>query len=204
MTNEEVWATGDEAELVRRNEGLLYRQAAKWARLGRLVGMGVEELLQEARVACVRAARAYDPAKAKFSTWCARYAFNACSHAVAVAGLKNSAGRRRIVAALNGEAPDAAALAAVGAASPAPLVEWLVSDAPSAEALLGDAEERAELLAAMAELPPRERRVLVERFWEGRTLVEVGAGLGVSRERARQLEQRAKARLRSRLEELRT
>jgi RNA polymerase primary sigma factor len=58
-----------------------------------------------------------------------------------------------------------------------------------------------ELLAALAKLQPRQRRVVVERFGldgvRPRTLEEVGANLGITRERVRQLEARA-------LDELRT
>jgi RNA polymerase primary sigma factor len=52
-----------------------------------------------------------------------------------------------------------------------------------------DTDDRAELLqAALAKLPERERGVLHARFFEDKTLVEIGEQLGVSRERARQIE----------------
>jgi RNA polymerase primary sigma factor len=58
-----------------------------------------------------------------------------------------------------------------------------------------------ELLAALAKLQPRQRRVVVERFGldgvRPRTLEEVGANLGITRERVRQLEARALRELRT-------
>lgn len=69
------------------------------------------------------------------------------------------------------------------------------SDAPSAEEVLGDLEEDARRRIALAEvvaaLPPRLRKIIRARFpahGESKTLAEIGAKLGVSRERARQLE----------------
>jgi RNA polymerase primary sigma factor len=58
-----------------------------------------------------------------------------------------------------------------------------------------------ELAAALAKLNPRMRRVLALRFGldgeKPQTLEEVGAGLGITRERVRQLESRALRELRS-------
>ena len=63
-----------------------------------------------------------------------------------------------------------------------------------------------ELSRALAHLPPRLRELLVLRFGlDGRpplTLEEVGAEIGVTRERVRQLEARALRELRARAPEL--
>ncbi len=64
--------------------------------------------------------------------------------------------------------------------------------------------ERERLLRLMSQLPGREEKILKIRygFQDGRmhTLAEVGALLGVSRERVRQVEKRALARLRKSME----
>jgi len=82
------------------------------------------------------------------------------------------------------------------------LMETLVDDSPSPEALAAQRQEtayRRDLLRqALAELPDRERKILAERQLseEPKTLEELGPDFGVSRERVRQLEARALEKLR--------
>jgi RNA polymerase sigma-32 factor len=75
---------------------------------------------------------------------------------------------------------------------------------PEDEACLADdrAHLRAALEAVVAELSPRERRIVRQRWLtdEPETLEQLGAAFGVSKERVRQLEERAKKRMRERLE----
>jgi len=84
----------------------------------------------------------------------------------------------------------------------------LAVDAPSPEEEACLADERAQIQAALAqvvsELSPRERRIVDERWLtdEPPTLEQLGVSFGVSKERVRQLEERAKKRMRARLEEL--
>jgi RNA polymerase sigma-32 factor len=70
---------------------------------------------------------------------------------------------------------------------------------PEAEALAADeARHRARRLAeALAALPERDRRIIARRHLseEPPLLRELGRGLGVSKERVRQLEKRALERL---------
>lgn len=71
---------------------------------------------------------------------------------------------------------------------------------PVYEALsIPDADRRDEMEVAMRCLRQREREVLKLRFWEGLTLLETGARLGVTRERIRQIEARALEKLRAHL-----
>jgi RNA polymerase sigma-32 factor len=80
------------------------------------------------------------------------------------------------------------------------------SRSPEDEACLAD--ERRQLRAALhkvvAELSPRERRIVRQRWLtdEPKTLEQLGVAFGVSKERVRQLEERAKKRMRARLEEI--
>jgi RNA polymerase sigma-32 factor len=69
-------------------------------------------------------------------------------------------------------------------------------------------DERTQLTAALRkavdELSPRERRIVNQRWLteDPKTLEQLGADFGVSKERVRQLEERAKKRMRARVEEL--
>ncbi len=80
-----------------------------------------------------------------------------------------------------------------GESSVADLIEDTSSSAPEQET--SDRLRAKELQAALRRLQPRQQRVLVERFGlDGqppKTLEEVGASLGITRERVRQLETRA-------------
>ena len=90
----------------------------------------------------------------------------------------------------------------------AEFLETLVDEAPGPEALAAAGEEKAfrqDLLArALETLPDRERHILTERQLKDRpmTLEELGAMYGISRERVRQLEVRAFARLKKSVEKL--
>jgi RNA polymerase sigma-32 factor len=87
-------------------------------------------------------------------------------------------------------------------------LERLAGRDPSAEDALGDAEERARLRGALREavagLSAREQDIIKKRLLsdEPATLEQLGDAWGVSRERVRQIEERAKERMRARLAEL--
>ncbi len=91
------------------------------------------------------------------------------------------------------------------------ILDTLESDAPSQEETVGNSQSRdiikENLSAALTELDPRERFIVEVRMMadsdEALSLAEIGRRLGVSRERARQLEARAKRKLRERLAPLR-
>jgi RNA polymerase sigma-32 factor len=80
-------------------------------------------------------------------------------------------------------------------------VETIEDDAPETEAtVLGrmeTAQRRRALYQAVAALPPRERRIVAARHLadEPATLSELGSEMGISKERVRQLEERALGRL---------
>lgn len=87
------------------------------------------------------------------------------------------------------------------------MLDTLESDAPSQEDTVANTQSRdlikANLRAALTELDPRERFIVEVRMMadndDALSLAEIGRRLGVSRERARQLEARAKRKLRERL-----
>jgi RNA polymerase sigma-32 factor len=80
------------------------------------------------------------------------------------------------------------------------------SRSPEDEACLADERQqlRDALLKVVEELSPRERRIVRQRWLtdEPQTLEQLGVAFGVSKERVRQLEERAKKRMRARLEEI--
>jgi RNA polymerase primary sigma factor len=86
-----------------------------------------------------------------------------------------------------------------GDSSVADLIPDLNADQPEVET--ADRARSSELLDALERLQPRQRRVVIERFGldgaRPRTLEEVGANLGITRERVRQLEARALRELRA-------
>ena len=75
--------------------------------------------------------------------------------------------------------------------------DWLVDETPNQEARLGDSQElgqRKHMLAqALKGLSDRERHIIVERRLvdEPKTLEDLSAKYGISRERVRQIEVRA-------------
>lgn len=89
------------------------------------------------------------------------------------------------------------------------LVDRLPIARPSPEEDASAAERRVQARAAVGEalreLNDRERMIVRERLMsdDPRTLQELGAQLGVSKERVRQLEERACGKLRAKLEQLR-
>jgi RNA polymerase sigma-32 factor len=87
-------------------------------------------------------------------------------------------------------------------------VDFVVGDEPSQADELSEAQERrvvsTRVGAALANLDPRERFIVEQRVMSERpmTLKELGEHFGFSRERARQLEIRAKEKLKEHLREL--
>jgi len=81
------------------------------------------------------------------------------------------------------------------------LADIIADDRPDPEALVLSADEARDrsrrLAAAIAALPPRERRIVEARHLreDAPLLREIGRDIGVSKERVRQLEHRALARL---------
>ena len=84
----------------------------------------------------------------------------------------------------------------------ASLVEMIPSDAPDALAQVESAERARILWDALRRLPERDRAIVEARFGVGggdeETLEAIGARLGISRERVRQIEERAFGKIRDR------
>ncbi len=62
---------------------------------------------------------------------------------------------------------------------------------PTPEDTMEETERRQIINAVLKTIPKREQAILESRFFEGKTLEEISQDMGVTRERIRQLEQRA-------------
>ena len=108
------------------------------------------------------------------------------------------------------DARDVSLDAPVGEDAAARLVDLLPSTEPNQEDIAARAEVRAQaseaVRSALKRLDPRERYIVEQRLTvdteDELTLAEIARRLGVSRERARQLEARAKKKLRVQILEL--
>lgn len=73
--------------------------------------------------------------------------------------------------------------------------DFLVRSALDTEALAAQHERAVDVRAALADLPERDRDIILRRLDGDETLEEVGHRYGLSKERIRQLETRATERL---------
>jgi RNA polymerase primary sigma factor len=89
-----------------------------------------------------------------------------------------------------------------GPKGPRSLLEILPAPNPGTEEIVSSQKQRAVIMKELDSLPPREATILTLRFGfdgeEGRSLQEIGAILGISRERVRQLETSALNKLKQR------
>lgn len=115
--------------------------------------------LQDGAVAMLNAAGKYDPDRGvKFST----YSFRAIANAT----FRNYNSRRKVPTV--GDMPECVVKSEIN--------DWI------------EAEEAREVAAkALDQMNERERLVIHKRFFEGKTLLQVGAEIGVSKERVRQI-----------------
>ncbi|HXT70739.1 MAG TPA: RNA polymerase sigma factor FliA [Vicinamibacterales bacterium] len=78
-----------------------------------------------------------------------------------------------------------------------PAFEIAIDDSEGPHALLERSELKSHLVAALGDLPERERHILALYYEEELTLAEIGAVIGVGESRVSQLRTQAIARLRS-------
>jgi RNA polymerase sigma factor FliA len=79
--------------------------------------------------------------------------------------------------------------------------EQMASDEPAIDVTLSRQMQSARLTAALAKLPDRERQLLHKHYSEGKTLVDAGGDLGLSKSWASRLHARAIDRLRELIDE---
>lgn len=150
----------------------------------------VQDLMQEGVLGLMEALRRFDPDRGtRFST----YAVFWVRHALRRGQLRDE----QTVRIPEGARARGKGLSRVEDVPP-------LASAPTLDAQLDDSRNLTELPSALEQLPRRERWIIRQRFGlEGtppRTLAQLGEELGVSRQRVRQLERRALARIRDWLE----
>lgn len=180
-------------ELVERNSRGVLQIVREWRRAP---GYDEDDLMVEGMMALVGAAERFDlEREVRFMTYahwrirqaCQRWLENHCAD-VRVCG---SGTVRRVM--FSRECPQAIRNA-MEPTRLSTLPDWQErGHGLSVEA--DDGTTRSDAWALLGKAPPREREVLAGRL-EGRTLAEIGGKMGVSRERARQIEANALRRLR--------
>lgn len=196
--------TGDRRALHDLVEGNL-RFVVACARRYRGRGVSMEDLVNEGNLGLLRAAERFDPERGvRFVTYAAWFVRQTMLDAVARAGRAappvpaavGERGRRaRRATLVSLEAP------ADPGGSGAPLADLVADPAAATADRPADRRERRRALeTGLAFLPEREERVLRLFFGLGgvtpRSLARIGREMGVSRERVRQLKDRALDRLR--------
>ena len=194
---------GDQAAgglLVKMFQPYLERYLITWWRLPR---REVPDILQEMRIGFLEQCRTFDPTKGAFIShvfWGVRSGATAWSRKSRLIDIPNTYTDHLIQS-------DACRTArALARQRPvflddeddedARLAEGLPLEEPTAEEQLLLEEQLQALREALEHLDDRQQHVLKERFEADLFLAEIGEQLGVSRERARQIEAQALARLR--------
>ncbi|HET9480383.1 MAG TPA: sigma-70 family RNA polymerase sigma factor [Candidatus Polarisedimenticolia bacterium] len=185
------------------------RFVVKIAREYQGMGIELEDLISEGNVGLLRAASRYDPSRGTrfitYAAWWVRKAILSALSDQSVVHVPDSRRRKeaeqglvtRYIAIPLDDRDDVPGLFPTGALEDPDAVD------PEAETIRRQA--LARMSRSLSCLRRVERRILTERFGlDGageRTLREVGKGLGLSRERVRQIQDQAMERLRRRLAE---
>jgi RNA polymerase primary sigma factor len=192
---------GDEEALRRLVEGNL-RFVVSYAKRYRGRGVSFLDLIHEGNLGLIEAARRFDPARnVKFITYAVWWIRQALTHA-----LSHQTRALSIPDKVFSHTPPATDVSlsdhvAEGDDASPELGDLIQSDAPAVEDDLVHRSLVDRVSAALGELDDKEREVMRLRFGldrdgDVRTLQEVGDMLELSRERIRQIEARAKEKLR--------
>jgi RNA polymerase nonessential primary-like sigma factor len=199
--------------IVEANLGLAY-----WAaRRSRRTGIDYEDRVISAAIALTKAVDSWDPRIASLSTYAQTPMYRMIDRSIDDMPVKIPIYVKKVTRKI-GEArqrlgDDAGYEAVAETAEVSPVTVRRLLDMPpqrfgrlteclfpgstkDPEAALMDRDTATLLAPLLKNLTDRERRILKLRFWENMTLAEIGEELGVSRERIRQLERDALAKLR--------
>ena len=190
--------TGLDPTVAATVEGFIWKKASGLSYPAAMVGLSIEDLVQEGRLGALRAAHKFDPAfRVKYLTYAALWIHQAMSKALGKGDVSIPV-RVRDAMRKAGELPPVASLDGGQTESNGTLGDFLASS-EQAGAEAEDQGQKDLVQEALAVLNVRDRRILLLRFGiqcPKQTLAQVGQELGLSRERVRQLEQRAMLRLR--------
>jgi RNA polymerase primary sigma factor len=200
---------GDEGAIARLVECNL-RFVVSCARRYRTAGVPLIDLIHEGNLGLIEAARRFDPARnVRFITYAVWWIREAMAHVLADQTRAFSF-PPKLFPVLGARSGDVSIDEATAPKSRRPLADTLAQDRlPAIDEALIHRADLDDLSAALQDLDRTEQQVVRWRFGleddEPRTLQEIGSRLHLSRERVRQIESRAKqklrqsARLRSRL-----
>jgi RNA polymerase primary sigma factor len=190
----------DEAAVTRLVEGNL-RFVVSYAKHYRTPGVSFLDLIHEGNLGLIEAARRFDPARnVKFITYAVWWVRQAVMHVLAEQTRAFSF-PPKLFARLHADGEDVSLSEPVGADQSHELGDLLPQDGvlPVEEELIHQADID-ELTDALGDLDGKEREVVRLRFGleddEPQTLQAIGDRLHLSRERVRQIESRAKDKLR--------
>lgn len=184
---------------VESNMGLVANVAHRY-RWALRDGLELDDLMQAGAIGLMKAIERFDPSRgiafATYAVWWIRHGIQreVESHSSTIRKptyLRQEC--RRTGAPL--PAQTVSADAPLGANEARSMLDVIAADDRSALDLADAESERRAVQAAMAALPERLRFVVRARFFREHTLEQVGTALGITRERARQLEVDALRRL---------
>ena len=196
-----IQATQDEAAVRQLVEANL-RFVVSYAKRYRNLGVSFLDLIHEGNLGLMEAARRFDPSRnVKFITYAVWWIRESMMHALADQTRAFSF-PPKLFAALHNAHDDVSLNDPVGVAGDGSreLIDLIAQDDVPIEQELIEQAARHDLADALGELSHKEREVVELRFGleddEPRTLQEIGDRLHLSRERVRQIESRAKDKLR--------
>jgi RNA polymerase sigma factor (sigma-70 family) len=200
---------------IKTNMGLVYKVAAKLLRKGKLRGMEQDDLVQEGVLGLQRALETFDPErKVSFSTYSYFWIYQTIDRAINNSGTirvpiktQDLSAKGKKEGALGDRAREASRVVSLDAkiaengfthaAGDLTLMDMIACKQPSPEASFQEHEDHESLRKVLATLTDKECHVLHGRYVEEKTLEEVGATMNLTRERIRQIEAAALAKIRS-------
>jgi RNA polymerase primary sigma factor len=184
-------------------KGYIIRESRRFLAAVGDQGLELDDLVQEGFMGALEAAKRFEPTGGAGFLRYAGYWIQRNLHAAINRGLVSMPEKARLAALELGELPRSFSLdAPARLEGDMPLHEVIEGEDPAAPRL-AQALARSAVLPALAHLKPRQAYVLRRRYGlDGRpeaSLEDLGRELGISRERVRQVQRDAEARLRSHL-----